>query len=106
MNITELVKRASERPTPRPYSGDEDSSLSCKVTSSMLRDLDAVATYTEVSRSDALRSILSEALPSLIELCNSQGPNADGRTIADCRPRYYEDLSDSERAAVDAFEAR
>lgn len=104
MNISDLVKRAAEQGSPRPYCGDEDSSLSCKITTSMLRDLDSVAAYTEVSRSDALRAILSEALPSTIELCKSLGPNASGRTIIDCRPRYYEDLSPQEQAMADAIE--
>ena len=104
MNISDLVKRAAEQVSPRPYCGDEDSSLSCKVATAMLRDLDSIAAYAEFSRSDALRAILSEALPSTIELCKSLGPNASGRTIIDCCPRYYDDLSPQEHAMVDAHE--
>ena len=104
MNISDLVKRAAEKVSSRPYAGDEDFSLSCKVTTSMLRDLDAVAAYSEVTRSDALRAILSEALPSTIELCRSLGPNARGCTIVDFSPRYFEDLSPDEQALIDAIE--
>ena len=106
MNISDLVKRAAEKVSPRYYTGNEDFSLSCKVTTTMLRDLDAVACYSEITRSDALRAILSEALPSTIELCRSLGPNAAGRSIDECFPRYYEDMSPSEQADVDAYQAR
>ena len=104
MNISDLLKQAAEKVSQRPYEGDEDFSLSCKVTTSMLRDLDAVAAYGEVTRSDALRALLSESLPPLVELCRSLGPNARGRTIIDSLPRYSVALNLDEQAEVWAFQ--
>lgn len=104
MSVADLVKRASEHIPSKRYDGDEVKVFSTRVTLSMLRDLDHVAAFTGVSRSDLVRSILSEALPAAYDLCESVGTNAKGETFLSLRPRYYEDMSPHDQAMVDAYE--
>lgn len=106
MTVADLVKRASEHVPFKRYDGDEEKIITCRVTLSMLRDMDHVAAFTGVSRSDLMRSILTEALPAAYDLCEQAGTNAKGETFLSLRPRYYEDLSRREQAEIDAYEAQ
>jgi hypothetical protein len=104
MSVADLVKRASEHIPAKRYDGDEDKVITCRVTLTMMRDMDHVAAFTGVSRSDLMRSILTDALPGAYDLCESVGTNARGQTFASLRPRYYEDLSPHDQALADAYE--
>lgn len=106
MNITELVRRAAQAPTDTRYSGDPDCPIASRISTSLLRELDAVAAYMSVSRSDAIRSMLADSVARVYDLCDEQGPNAAGRTVEDCRPKYVEDLSPAEQIAVHIYDQR
>lgn len=100
MLISDIVKHASLKVNASLYAGDEVLPLSCRVSYAMMRDLDAISEYSGISRSDAIRSVLAEVLPRVIEQCQTQGPNAQGVTIEQCNRIYLEELPEDEQAEI------
>lgn len=100
MDIAELVRRAAKVPANTRYMGELDCPVGSRVSTPLLRELDAVAGYMSISRSDAIRTLLADSVARAYDLCLSQGPNAMGYTIESLKPRYLEDLSEGEQAAV------
>lgn len=105
MDMNEIISRAVEHVPEKPYMGNEDQPLAARITLEMLRDLDHVAAFVGVSRSEMLRSILADALPRALALCEKHGANAKGQTFDSLRPKYFEDLSHREQDEIRDYEA-
>lgn len=103
MDITDLVKRAAVKKSLRRYEGDDEHSVSFRVPTDMFMDIDSIADYLGLSRAQTMRALLREKLPSLVELCESQGPNADGHDLMYYR-RQIHFATPAEQAIMDQYE--
>ena len=94
-----LIRLATEQHSDR-YPGEPDTNVCAKVPTSLLRDLDASARYSRISRAELVRIILADALGSLVDELSQAEPNKDGLSWIQCMPTYVEDLPHSFQAEI------